>query len=152
MAKLTDDEVALLYAAANNDTQTVLELLKKGTNPNVMHSTNTTPLHYATEFNNLKVMSALLKEGADRTAGDIYNRTPLTIAREYEYRDALNLLQASIGVKDSLHLAARTNDIHTIALLLEQDAVDINKKASNGNTALLIAACYNHAAISTHLN
>lgn len=58
-------ETSLLAATEKQETNTVISLLKKGADINIMDSKGRTPLMIATYKNDVKTAKALIEAGAD---------------------------------------------------------------------------------------
>lgn len=73
------NEKKILTAAKNGDTQEVLNLLKKGTDPNARTESDQSPLHFAVSSNNNELAKILIAHHADVNAG-MNKNTPLHTA------------------------------------------------------------------------
>lgn len=89
---MTNDQEKLLQATRDNDTQTVLNLLAQGTDPNCRM--RIFPLHAAAIVGNPVTLEALLKAGANPNARSMMGHTALQYAmtRGHSLRKVLKLV------------------------------------------------------------
>lgn len=89
---MTNEQEKLLQATRDNDTQTVLELLKKGTDPNCR--LRIFPVHAAAIVGNPVIPEALLKAGANPNARSMMGHTVLQYAmtRGHSLRKVLKMV------------------------------------------------------------
>ncbi len=86
-------DTPLYYAIKHQNTQMIIDLLKKRAHFNVSQKKlKKTALHYAAEVNNTDIMQSLIAYGADIESLDKWNRTPLHIAAEEGNVDAVKWL------------------------------------------------------------
>lgn len=123
---------ALHYAAIQNHTIAVNELLRKGVSADVRapEKNNTTPMHWAALQESIDVIRLLVKNGAKLDAKADNGWTPLHFAaRAGKLLAVANLarLGADVNAKDNsgnmpIHLAAAANDIKMVTLLKKLNA------------------------------
>ena len=89
---MTNDQETLLQATRDNDTQTVLALLEKGTDPNFR--LRIFPVHAAAIVGNPVILEALLKAGANPNARSMMGHTVLQYAmtRGHSLRKVLKMV------------------------------------------------------------
>ncbi len=114
---LTDNEgtTPLIDATSTNHPRLVTLLLEAGADVNVLGYNSTAALHQAANNGELSIAKALFEKGAkvDPVAGE-----------EWDF-------------STPLHLAAENGHLEVVELLIEKGA-DVNKRRSEGNTALLL--------------
>lgn len=115
------DDVALFYAAKENDLEKARGLLAAGAHVNAKAGlvpmnpfANLTSLHIAAEYGSKDVARLLVDRGADLKATDLGGKTPL-------------------------HLAAAGRDT-SVAMLLLAHGANVNAADDDGDTPLIIAA------------
>ena len=79
-------------AAAQNDANSVRQLIASGSNPNDTDENNRTGMHVAAMNGNLQIMAILVKGGAKLDARDKLGNTPLHYASERGQLEAAKLL------------------------------------------------------------
>jgi uncharacterized protein len=137
----------LVNAAAQNKTEDVEMMLRRGDNPNYTDSTGRTPLDYAASFGNAAMVKALLDNGARVDYRDNFGRTALHWAAEVGQSESLRLLLAAKAPVDAtarqgitpLMLAAGGNKADAVKLLLAAGA-DPKKQDYTGRDAIGWAA------------
>lgn len=120
-------------AASNGDIESMKRLLKDGTNPNVLDSSQATPLHIATENGNAELVQLLLENGARPDVIDAFAATPLFIAARDGKLEIVQLLLkhgAPHNVADStgctpLHMAAANRHLEVVQALLAAGATNV---------------------------
>ncbi len=151
---------AIHRAVRNGHTQMLKVMIDKGVNVNLTEDEpsepGNTPLHTACIYGNTEAVKLLLSSGADDTLQNINGETPAHLAMmkkkfggDLTSRDRENLL------KELKHLDTVRNDGQTPFMLLQsldintcekllpiflERGVDINRKDTRGNTALIFQA------------
>ncbi|MBF6239493.1 ankyrin repeat domain-containing protein [Nocardia otitidiscaviarum] len=94
VARDTGGRTPLRYAAVDQKSDLVRELLAAGANPNDRDFKGFTPLHLAAQYDDLDVLRALLDAGADVNAVNDIGDTPLLVAvgAPWSSPEALRLL------------------------------------------------------------
>ena len=148
---------SLREAVEASDTDSVLELLRSGVEPNMEDEDGKTPLHWA---RSAEMVRALLQFGADPNARDENDVTPLHDSVDLGFKDPTPpnpaasrlLLQAGadpnardINGKTPLFYAA-DKDQEVVAALLEADA-DPNARDIEGRTPLFYVQNHQVAAV-----
>lgn len=137
----------LANAAAQNKTEDVAGMLRRGDNPNFTDSAGRTPLGYAAAFGNAAMLKALLESGARVDYRDNFGRTALHWAAEGGQAESIRLLVAAKAPVDAtarqgitpLMLAAGGNKSDAVKALLAGGA-DPKKQDFTGRDALGWAA------------
>lgn len=157
---MRDIDESLHFAAVDGTPTMILNLIKRGADPNSQDESGKTALHHAAENKNEDAVKVLLENGADPNAEDAWKRTPfyvmfLTIfkKRPGNFRPhpltIINLIDvfiaygADIGKTDddgwnALHVATSTGKIHQMKKLIEK-GIDLNAETNEGTTPLSIA-------------
>jgi ankyrin repeat protein len=141
------DWYTLANAAAQNKTEDVENMLRRGDNPNFTDSAGRTPLGYAASFGNVAMMKLLLDSRARVDFRDNFHRTPLHWAAESGQVETIRLLLAAKAPVDAtapqgitpLMLAAANNKGEAIKVLIAGGA-DPKKQDFTGRDALGWAA------------
>jgi ankyrin repeat protein len=143
----------MVLAAEGGATKEVLDLLKKGANPNAF-GVHTGALHSAALMGHQKVVKTLLKHGANPNLPDKDRLYPLHLAAREGHTAICNLLlkaganktqQTTSGVT-ALHLAAASNFAGLVVNLIK-GGCDKNLKDADGNTPLLIASALGNVGV-----
>ena len=141
------DWYTLANAAAQNKTDDVQMMLRRGDNPNFTDGAGRTPLGYAAGFGNGAMLKALLDNGARIDYRDNFGRIALHWAAELGQVETIRLLIAAKSPVDAtakqgitpLMLAAGGNKGEAVKLLLAAGA-DPKKQDFTGRDALGWAA------------
>ena len=94
----------MLSAAARDDTERVLSLLRDGVSASASDYDKRSGLHVAASEGALRVMQALLERGADANALDRFGHTPLDDATKQGDADVVDALRAAGGAHSEAHL------------------------------------------------
>lgn len=153
---------ALMYAVAknNDERQVVLELLKRGVDPNARDDEGRTALIQLARYGHADMMQALLEHGANVRMKDQYGESALEYVMGYssKARDSkkARLLQLALaesvfspvytGNIDADLLEAAERDKIKVEELLQKGA-DANISYLGGKTALMVAAYYGNSDI-----
>jgi hypothetical protein len=137
------------FRAVNTDNaRTVAELLAKGFDPNARSASGQVALYLAMGENfSPKVAEALLASPAlDLNLANAVGETPLMMAAMYGRLDWANKLLARGAAAHKpgwspVHYAAIGPNTQVLAVLLDRGA-DIDARAPNGSTPLMMAARY----------
>lgn len=137
----------LANAAAQNKTEDVAEMLRRGDNPNFTDGAGRTPLGYAASFGNSAMVKALLENGARIDYRDTFGRMALHWAAEAGQAESIRLLLAAKSPVDAtarqgitaLMLAAGGNKGEAVKVLLDAGA-DPKKQDFTGRDAIGWAA------------
>ena len=141
------DWYTLGNAAAQNKTEDVEGMLRRGDNPNFTDSAGRTPLGYAAALGNAAMLKALLESGARIDYRDNFGRMALHWAAEAGQSEAIRLLLAAKAPVDAtarqgitpLMLAAGGNKGEALKALLAAGA-DPQKQDFTGRDAIGWAA------------
>ena len=141
------DWYTLANAAAQNKTEDVEMMLRRGDNPNFTDGAGRTPLGYAASFGNTAMLKALLDNRARTDYRDNFGRIPLHWAAELGQIESIRLLLAAKSPVDAtarqgitpLMLAAGSNTGEAVKLLLAAGA-DPKKQDFTGRDAIGWAA------------
>jgi uncharacterized protein len=141
------DWYTLANAAAQNKTDDVEMMLRRGDNPNYTDGAGRTPLGYAAGFGNAAMVKALLAGGARIDYRDNFGRMALHWAAELGQVESIRLLLAAKSPVDAtarqgitpLMLAAGGNKSQAVKLLLDAGA-DPKKQDFTGRDAIGWAA------------
>jgi len=145
----------LMVAAANNETEKVLDLLSKGMDVNTTDRDGTNLTMIAARTNNHQLLEFLLKNRASLMKRNKYGDDALMLSAYNGDLEAVKLLVQAGAMIDhegwtALHYAAFQGHAEVAAYLLEKGA-EINALASNRQTALILAARHGHAAVAALL-
>lgn len=141
-------EIPLFRAIAQDDNETVKQLITAGFAINTKDESGLTALHIAVQHGNLEIVRFLLDEGAKISVKDRSKRTPLAMLfdsfedDEKINREIMRLLVskgANINVKDEdsqtfLMVSSEDNNLEGVKFLLESKA-NPNVKDEDGETA-----------------
>ena len=105
VATATGQDLRLVTAAADQDTQTVQALLAEGVDVNTPRADGATALLWATHWGAFDMVDLLLQAGADVNASDDHGVTPLARAAE----------NASVPMVDRLLAAGADSTLHVVA-------------------------------------
>ncbi|TGZ70996.1 hypothetical protein CRM22_002880 [Opisthorchis felineus] len=146
---------ALHIASLAGHLQVVQILLDAGANVNRQSVIGFTPLYMAAQENHLAVVDLLLKRGANQALTTEDGFTPLAVALQQGHERVVALLlerdSRSRGGMPALHIAARKDDVNSVALLLNNPEVNVNHQAQHGFTPLHIAAHYGNVNVARPL-
>ena len=87
MAAHGEQESLLHHAAWTGETETILDLLERGDDPNELDDNGWTPLHVATLSGNIESVRILIRSGANPAARNGDGHTPLELAEERGHRE-----------------------------------------------------------------
>ena len=141
-------EIPLFRAIAQDDNDTVKQIIEKGFAANTKDESGETALHVAVQQGNMEIVRSLLDKGAKVKVKDKAKRTPLAMLfdsfedDEKINREILRLLVskgANINVRDEdsqtfLMLASEDGDLEKVRFLLDSGAKP-NLKNDKGETA-----------------
>ncbi|XP_075245681.1 uncharacterized protein LOC142339499 isoform X4 [Convolutriloba macropyga] len=138
---------ALHVAVRKNDEKSTLLLLTKKYDPNIMSSTNFTPLHVAARYGHYKIANHLINFGANIDQAAKNSIVPLHVASKWGKVDLVELFvnsNAKIDYKTKdgltgLHCASRNGHDEVVDKLLVKGA-DHKIKTKSGLSALHMAA------------
>lgn len=155
LAAAAERDTRLVQAAADQDRQTVRELLKQGVDVNAARADGVTALLWAAHWNDLDMINALLKAGAKVNAADDYGVTALTRACENTSEAAVTRLLAAGANPNAaqksgltpLMVAARTGNINVVKALLAHGANVNAATAAADATPLMWAVAQGYSGI-----
>jgi ankyrin len=142
---------AMHVAVRKNDEKSTLLLLKQNYDPNIMSSTNFTPLHVAARYGHFGIAEHLIAFGANVDQAAKNSIVPLHVAAKWGKVDISELLvtkgaKIDYKTKDgltALHCASRNGHDLVVDKLLILNA-DYKIKTKSGLSALHMAAQGNH--------
>ncbi|MFK2796470.1 ankyrin repeat domain-containing protein [Bacillus cereus] len=145
-------ETALLAATEKNETNTIISLLKQGSNINATDNQGRTPLMIATYKNDVKTAKMLIESGADVNIQDDMKNNPFLYAGAEGYLDILKLtIDAGADPTitnryggTALIPASENGYIEVIKELLTRTNIDVNHVNNLGWTALMEAIVLNN--------
>ena len=155
VATVTAQDLRLVTAAANQDTQTVRALLAEGVDVNTPRADGATALLWATHWDALDTVDLLLRAGADVNATDDHGVTALARAAENAgFTMVERLLGAGADANAAqtsgltpLMTAARTGNLAIVRTFLDHGA-DVNAATvETSSTALMWALAAPHPDI-----
>jgi ankyrin repeat protein len=154
-AHAASEDLRLVDAAKNQDSQQVRALLGKHVNVNVRSEDGSSALLWAAHWNDLQTAELLVKAGADANAANDLRMTPLAQACTNGSAAFVELLlnaganpNTPIGTGETpLMTCARAGAVDAVRTLLVRGA-DVNAKESTQNqTALMWAAAEEHPKV-----
>jgi ankyrin repeat protein len=142
----------LMAAAANNQTETVLELLGKGLDVNTTDRDGTTLAMIAARTNNHELLDFLLRNRVSLLKRNRYGDDAVMLSAYNGDLEAVQkLVKAGAWINHDgwtpLHYAAFQGHAPVVAYLLENGA-EIDAKAANQQTALMMAALNGHSDVA----
>ena len=148
---LPGGETALMTAARTGKADAVTMLVERGADVNARESTRSqTALMWAAAQGNASVIKVLLDAGADsraRSTGPASSETR-TPSRTIQFRNYAR--RGRIDAFSPLLFAVRAGQIEAAQVLLDA-AVDVNETASDGSSALVVAAANAHWELAAFL-
>ena len=155
----TQGGTATFYAAMNGHLACLQQLLHAGANVNTpIEKVNATPLFIAAECGHMDCVEALLGAGADIEAQFHDGATALYIAAQEGHVEIVKLLHGrhnAVATGDQKHnsafAAAARGHLETVRYLVEVAGVDVTMTATNGGTALMLAAAGGHTDVIEYL-
>ncbi len=148
-------KTALMIAARAGDVDLVMELLKRGADPNTVNVNGGTPLMFAAISGNDVIVEELLVRGATVNATGSNGWNALMVASAKGFPDTVKRLLdsgADINAADvylwtPLHRAAYENRILTVEALLRHEGVEVDFQDDHGATPLHLAAVRGHQEV-----
>ncbi|MBI4963550.1 MAG: ankyrin repeat domain-containing protein [Desulfomonile tiedjei] len=140
----------LIWAAEYGHGEVVHLLLKRGAAPNQIDANGNTALMYACKENHVDVVNTLISAGADVRQQNIKGRVAMYFAAshghpriirtllDYERQNGIDVNSRNIA-DGALILAAQGGHVEAMKILIQSGA-NINAKATDGTTALMLAA------------
>ena len=156
VATATGQDLRLVTAAADQDTQTVQALLAEGVDVNTPRADGATALLWATHWGAFDMVDLLLQAGADVNASDDHGVTPLARAAENASVPMVDRLLAAGADSNAaqtsgltpLMTAARTGNLPIVRTILDHGA-DVNAvTVETRSTALMWALAAPHRDIA----
>ncbi|MDP1525299.1 MAG: ankyrin repeat domain-containing protein [Rhodocyclaceae bacterium] len=137
-----------LFFANQNETDKVVDLLRRGMDVNTTDPQGNSLLMIAARGNNIELARFLLDNRANPQRKNRYGDTALMLAALQGHTEIVRLMverkiDPNHGGWNPLHYAAFEGRAEIISLLLAGGA-DINLKAPNGQSALMLAAKRGH--------
>jgi hypothetical protein len=144
------DEV--LVAARENRTGTVIELLRRGMDPNTADPSGTTLMMIAAANGNIQLLETLLGIHANILKQNKYGDTALALAAFNGHLNAVQRLldygaQINGPEWNALHYAAFNGHADIVRYLVTKGA-DLNARAPNQQTPLMLAARNGHPEVA----
>jgi ankyrin repeat protein len=138
----------ILFAANQNDTDKVVGLLRRGMDVNTADVQGTTLLMIAARGANIELVRFLLDNRANAQRRNQYGDTALMLATLMGHKDVVHLMmERKVEINhagwNALHYAAFEGRSEIVALLIAGGA-DVNLKAPNAHTALMLSAKRGH--------
>ncbi|OXU20262.1 hypothetical protein TSAR_004779 [Trichomalopsis sarcophagae] len=150
------ERTPLHYAATDNRTDLIQQLIEKGADVNAIDEQDMSPLHYAVILDNFETVALLMDNGAsaDNVTDVVFRFTPYQHAcRATKFQIVECFLDHGSNVNDvfelpdnlicpkrstPLHMAISQKNLETINLLLDRDA-DVNYVNGNKESSLHLA-------------
>lgn len=155
-AKKPNGLTALMIAASHGKSDVVKALISRGADINLAANNSWTPLMFAAEKGDLGTVQALLTTpGISIDERQTDGTTALIIAASHGKADIVRALidrGAYPNIADAdgwtaLMYAAQTDDVETTQALLNAPTIIIDKRKTDGATALIIAATHGNADV-----
>jgi uncharacterized protein len=142
----------ILVAARENRTETVIELLRRGMDPNTADPSGTTLMMIAAGNGNVQLLEALLGIHANMLKQNNYGDTALALAAFNGHLNAVQrLLDYGAQINgpgwNALHYAAFNGHADIVRYLVMKGA-DLNARAPNQQTPLMLAARNGHPEVA----
>jgi uncharacterized protein len=132
-----------IAAVREDRTDVVVNLLGRGLDPNTSDTSGTTLLMVAARNGNLELLDFLLRSGANTMNQNMYGDTAIALAALYGQEQSVQRLIGAGARSDgpgwgALHYAAYGGHTQIVRLLLSS-SVNVNARAPNQQTALMLA-------------
>ncbi|HQR02509.1 MAG: ankyrin repeat domain-containing protein [Proteobacteria bacterium] len=140
----------ILIAANNDQTDTVMDLIRRGMDPNTVDARGNSLLMIAARNGNLQLLESLLKIHANYLKNNNFNEDALMLAAYHGHLACVQKLlsfgataERDNGSWSPLLYAAYAGWTNVAALLLDNKS-SVNQVGPNGETALMLAARNGH--------
>ncbi len=149
-------DIRLVEAAKNRESDAVQKLLTLKVDVNARQPDGVTPLHWVVQWDDLELVNRLLRAGAAVNVASDYGVTPLSLActnRNAAIAEALLKAGATpnaaspVTGETPLMIASRTGAVEIVRMLLDRAAAVDTKEQHRGQTALMWAAAEGHTGI-----
>jgi ankyrin repeat protein len=150
----TFGKLPMACAAASNNIELIMSLIRRGIDVNACESFGYSPLHAASKAGHCHAIALLLgTEAVNPNITDIWGTTPLHVAVDSNQLRAANLLlnwrAVKVNARDCkgktpFYVAVRSGHAKMVKLFLGKQGVDVNEGSNHGNTPL-------HAAVKNGL-
>lgn len=140
---ITDNSgmTSLMQAVQSGNVEIAGLMIEKGVDINARKKDELTAIHIAASQGNKEMMNFLISKGASLTVRDKDSNLPLMISLMRNHVDSARLLyEAKPDVVPELIYHTGMNDLDKVKELLGSGNVDVNKRASGGQSALFLAA------------
>lgn len=141
----------ILVAARDNRTDVVVDLVRRGMDPNTSDQSGTTLLMFSARHGNLALVDFLLRNRANILKQNKYGDTAVAIAALGGHLPVVRrLVDAGANIAASgwnpLHYAAFSGHVEVVRYLVSRKA-PLDKPAPNRQTALMLAARNGHVEV-----
>lgn len=150
-------QTALMLAASKGSVDVVRVLLNEGATVDARDNEGFTALGYAAFAGDVQAVRQLLRAGANVSSRTNNGNMPLYFAAASGDIETVRAIMSESGRRDGpvagfpLHGAAAYDRTNVIAMLLDDEVVDVDEQDANGQTALMVAARNNKAGAVTSL-
>jgi ankyrin repeat protein len=126
----------------------VKELIRSGADINARAGNGQTPLHIAASGGKFGIVRLLMKRKANPNIKDRHGLTPVQYAARNHFEAAVETLLANGAEVADILVAAFAGRADLVQAFLKKDQTQVRAKTDWGETALHIAATYNHVKVA----
>ncbi|XP_046567997.1 ankyrin repeat and KH domain-containing protein mask-like [Haliotis rubra] len=152
-SRANDNKTPVMVAGRRGHKDVVELFVKRGANLSLTDRSKSNILHYACAGGHVEVTKYILSQNTvDINSRRNDNRTPVMIAGRWGHRDVVELLvdhRANLSLRDVhgyniLHLGSHGEHVEVLKYVLSQDTEDINSRANDNKTPVMVAGRRGH--------